>query len=284
MDSTAKILLNNDDHYRKSNNEKSISVISQIEEKVIEICDSLLTSPPYDADKTINLLTDYVNGNSFFNRLLYSQISSFVFNLSDEEADTFTHNLLDFFEKAIDKLDENSHILNVIYKFYDHAELALRQKNLLSSNNLVHDQKLLKEELNKIKTDFKSSEMKLSNAENEFNETAKTIKDTQRDYITIFGIFSAIIISFVGGISFSSSVLESISGISIYRLIAIICLLAFVLFNVVYYLISVVLIISSISIDKSIGIKKLRLSIPTFFNMMTIVILIADCLLYYINK
>ena len=281
MDSPVNFLLNNDEHFSKSNSEKSLSIISESADNVIAICKTLLTYPTYDPSETLDLLKSYINAETTFNRLLYSQISTFVFNLSDEESDTFTHNLSYFFENAIETSEEYDTMLNTVFKFYDHAELALRQKNLLSSNAVIREQSALRDDLEKIQADFKESEHKLTNTESEFNNT---IKNTQRDYITIFGIFSAIIISFVGGISFSSAILESISVISIYRLIAIICLLAFVLFNVVYYLISVVLKISSISIDKSIGIKKLRLSIPTFFNMMTIVILIADCLLYYINK
>ena len=53
----------------------------------------------------------------------------------------------------------------------------------------------------------------------------------QRDYVTILGIFAAIILAFVAGITFSTSVLSNVDKVSIYRLTFVILLLALLLFN-----------------------------------------------------
>lgn len=58
--------------------------------------------------------------------------------------------------------------------------------------------------------------------------------------ITALTIFSAVIMAFSGGISFESSVFESISSASIYRLIFIIALSGFVLFNTIFALLYIV--------------------------------------------
>lgn len=58
----------------------------------------------------------------------------------------------------------------------------------------------------------------------------------QKEYITILGIFSSIVITFVAGISFSTSVLSNIDKVSIYRLSFVMVLLAIFLFNFLYLL------------------------------------------------
>ncbi len=50
-------------------------------------------------------------------------------------------------------------------------------------------------------------------------------EDMQKEYITILGVFSAIVLAFTGGIVFSSLVLENIDKPSIYR----ISLMAFII-------------------------------------------------------
>ena len=54
----------------------------------------------------------------------------------------------------------------------------------------------------------------------------------QREYITILGIFAAILVAFFGGLSFSNATLSSIDNATIYRLLLTIVLLGTVLFNI----------------------------------------------------
>jgi len=69
------------------------------------------------------------------------------------------------------------------------------------------------------------------------NEIKKSFEDEfkiiQREYITILGIFSSIILAFVGGITFSNSIFENFNKGSIYRLVLVICLLSFILLNTI---------------------------------------------------
>ncbi|MDY4971429.1 MAG: hypothetical protein SO101_14410, partial [Lachnospiraceae bacterium] len=53
----------------------------------------------------------------------------------------------------------------------------------------------------------------------------------------ILGIFASIVLAFTGGIAFSTSVLQNISNVSIYRLTMIVICLACVLMNVIYLLV-----------------------------------------------
>ena len=58
-----------------------------------------------------------------------------------------------------------------------------------------------------------------------------------KNYITILGIFASIVVSFVAGIVFSTSVLEHMHSVSIYRLIFVILLLSLILMNVINLLV-----------------------------------------------
>lgn len=63
------------------------------------------------------------------------------------------------------------------------------------------------------------------------NEAEQNSEKARREYITILGIFAAIVIAFMSGTAFSSSVLQNIDNASIYRLAFVILVLGFFLFN-----------------------------------------------------
>ena len=62
----------------------------------------------------------------------------------------------------------------------------------------------------------------------------------QKDYITILGIFAAIILAFVSGLVFSNSVLQNIDKASIYKLLLISITIGFFITNILLFLFSFV--------------------------------------------
>ncbi len=59
----------------------------------------------------------------------------------------------------------------------------------------------------------------------------------QKEYISILGIFAAIVLAFTGGIVFSGSVLENIDKSSIYRITLITFIIGLVFFDLIWLLI-----------------------------------------------
>ena len=100
----------------------------------------------------------------------------------------------------------------MIVKIYDHVQLALHQ--IENVNNIFAN----------------SIEEAKENLQRE-------IKGVEKEYISILGIFAAIVLAFVGGITFSTSILQNISAVSVFRLLLVIDFLAFVLINVIYILV-----------------------------------------------
>ncbi len=217
--------------------------------------------------------------------------------MKTEEIAVYDANLRIFIENALNT-ESDPNIQKIYIRFFDHSDLALRQYTMITSEDLYIQMKQLDESFNIIKNDtearikeigdkydaeIKSSRKKIKKTEKEVYES---IKNTLRDYISIFGVFSAIIITFVGGLSFTSGVLESMASVNKYRLIFVICLLSFTVFNVIYYLIEVILKISKITIKKEVYccITKRKLNIPTLFNMTIVIILLLDAVFWFISK
>ena len=73
-----------------------------------------------------------------------------------------------------------------------------------------------------------------SNLENSHKRIEDKIDNSQKEYIAILGIFAAVVLTFIAGIAFSTSVLQNINNVSIYRIVLIVLLIGLVLTNVLY--------------------------------------------------
>lgn len=93
----------------------------------------------------------------------------------------------------------------------------------------------------------------------------KEISGIEKEYISILGIFASIVLAFVGGITFSSSVLSNINKVSIYKLVLIVDMLGFILMNVIWMLINFITTINE---------KELKYFNIRTFNKICLIILI----------
>lgn len=114
-----------------------------------------------------------------------------------------------------------------INKLYDHINLEIARMNYFKKTEM------------RTETELQKVSETLSQVENSVSRMKDTIdmaNEMQKQYITILGIFASIVLAFTGGIAFSTSVLENIASASIYRIVLIAVVLAFVLTNIVYIL------------------------------------------------
>ena len=114
-----------------------------------------------------------------------------------------------------------------IRKLYDHVSLDIARIRYSDAG----DEKLLQEE--KIRQ-LQSSVNDLSKKVAKADSLKKKLEDSQKEYIAILGIFSSVVLTFVAGIAFSTSVLENIHRASIYRIVLGCLLIGLVLVNVLY--------------------------------------------------
>lgn len=204
--------------------------------KINGICKALsLETQKYDPQKTVENISAYITSTNKLDRILYSEISNYVYSLEISERGIFATNL----EKLLlYSLNDNNEVSEdckkMIVKIYDHFQLALHQ--IENVNNIF------------------------ANSIEEAKENLqKQIKGVEKEYITILGIFAAIVLAFVGGITFSTSVLQNISATSIFRLLLVVDFLAFVLINTIYILLKFIFAINDKN-TKLFNIKALNIA------------------------
>ena len=225
------ILFKNDNNLKEIA-EESNAILSDAKRKINGICRSIMIEANvYDPKRTIDSIQRYIDNKNKIkiDRILYSEISSFVFGLDTQERGKFLTNIDKLLSYAYDKeKNVGEDCRRIVVKIYDHFQLVSCQ--IESANNIftnsVEDTKI--------------------NLRNE-------VKGIEKEHISILGIFASIVLAFVGGITFSTSVLQNIGSVSIYRLLLVIDLLAFVLINTIFILVRFIFEIN----DKDVSIFKI---------------------------
>ncbi len=115
---------------------------------------------------------------------------------------------------------------------YDHMNLeCIRLQDFDEKMSRVKDVS------NKLEDDLNKNYKKLS----------EELNKQQTQYITILGIFASIVLTFVGGLAFSTSVLSNIDKANAYRLVFVMASIALFFGNILYLLFSF---LSKISLSK----------------------------------
>lgn len=183
-----------------------------------DLCNALSKdSNVYKPELTVKSIDSYLKKTDKLDRILYSEISNYIFGLSSTKRPTFYSNIERLLLYVLnDDNKVNGDAKKIVIKIYDHVQLNINQ--IENASNI-----------------FKNSIM---DAKSKLNDE---IKGIEREYITILGIFASIVLAFVGGITFTTSVLQNIDKVSIFRLILTVDVIGAVLVNVIYLLISFIL-------------------------------------------
>lgn len=199
-------------------------------QKMREICEGLsVDSGEYNAIITTDIINEYLKDENRLERMLYSEINSYLVNLKSSERATFTTNAERLLLYALDDHTNLSQdIKKIVIKIYDHVQLNNNQ------NENIDDI---------FKVNFAYTKEKLNDQ----------IHHVEREFITILGIFTSIVVAFVGGITFTTSVLQNIDKASIYRIVIVVDCIGAILLNVIYLLTSFILKINEKQDKKDFG-------------------------------
>ena len=211
----------------------------------------------------VKKIFNFIKEEEKIERILYSEISSYIFQLSDEDRGIFTTNIDNLLFKIHEEdstlfskeysAEDKRDIIKIAIKVYDHTHLVIHQ--------IENTEKIMASTISKARQEIK-----------------KEVNEMEKQYISILGIFASIILAFVGGITFSNSVLSNINQSSIYRIVFICCLLSFTLINVFYILLSFIAAINNI--DKW---KVLSKKLYSFIIIMLLAIMLASFITWLIN-
>lgn len=263
----------------------------------------ILSTPKQKSDVYIELESIYYDlGNPEEFRHFYSDIFAVISQIDKEpqlgNIDILTQNM-DIIRrgyKAQNRDESNGTLIDIskqINKLYDHINLDIARLNYFKTIESRTQSELQKVNgaMNKVETSVNGFEKSITEAEISVSEVKKSITeaetsvneiktnikkmesnikkadDMEKQYITILGIFAAIVLAFTGGIAFSTSVLENIANASIYRLVFITVALAFVLSNTVYILTRFIL-----ELNKK---ENEVIKYPTFMIVLNVVCIVA---------
>ena len=112
-----------------------------------------------------------------------------------------------------------------IKKLYDHVNLDVTRIQYMQGQFAIWDK------------EHRRIEDQLMVLAEKAESMQRKAESMQKDYVTILGIFAAILITFVAGMTFSSSILNNIDKASIYRLTFVMLMIALMLFNLLHLLI-----------------------------------------------
>lgn len=127
--------------------------------------------------------------------------------------------------RSIEVTDRPESVKRSVYKLYDHIELENTRMKYMAQQN--------KAQIEGVEKLHKEVEDVGAKAEAMWENVANMQDDLQRNYVTILGIFAAIVIAFAAGSTFSSSVIQSMASVSIYRLAFVMMVLGLFLFDLV---------------------------------------------------
>ena len=134
--------------------------------------------------------------------------------------------------------DEEGTLIDIsdsIRKLYDHVSLDIARINF---SNAEDRHWAGAEEITDLKTQVNTIQSDLIQKQHGLLEDVKNVKhdlhNSQKEYITILGIFAAVVLSFTGGIVYSTSVFNNIAQVSIYRTILIALVIGLVLVNILF--------------------------------------------------
>ncbi|GAA8230828.1 hypothetical protein HpKG83_03830 [Helicobacter pylori] len=142
----------------------------------------------------------------------YSKITTIILNSTRDKEQAFmmlTQNI-----KTLKEIQDNKEVESIkpkLEKLYDHMNLeCIRLQDFDEKMSRVKNVSIkLEDELNK-----------------NYKKLSEELNKQQTQYITILGIFASIVLTFVGGLAFSTSVLSNIDKANAYRLVFVMAFIA----------------------------------------------------------
>ncbi|MCI9005539.1 MAG: hypothetical protein HFH39_09955 [Lachnospiraceae bacterium] len=236
------------------NEQEKRDLLQQI---LIELSKSqeMLEDPKDRAEYFLRLESIYHNVNKSNFRHYYSDFFAWL-TLIDSDSSIGNLEILaqnmqtiksGYIQKNTDKNGKPIDISKEILKLYDHVNLEISRINYTKRMTGETQSELAKTKhfISELEQKLRDSETARTEATKHLNsesdklkkELHDTQKNMQNEYITILGIFAAIVLAFTGGITFSSSVLQNIHKASTYRILAITLILGIILLNLIWLLI-----------------------------------------------
>ena len=174
---------------------------------------------------------------------IFSSLAMVVNDNGLDSLDILAQNIRTLKDTYAKKRNKNESLQMSINKLYDHVNLDVSR--LTYTHQLYGE---LRSEATRNRSETENRLIKLDDKSKDIEKQMESNRDIQRNmqnqYISILGIFAAIVLAFTGGMTFSSSVLSNLEESTIYRIILITLILGIVLFDVIWLLMDFIRVIN----------------------------------------
>ncbi len=192
-----------------------------------------------EINEFVEFFTELYGGEKHY-RHMYSDICHVMYEFLESDptklddgvpyqARSLANNIGLIYREINGREDIDDQVKRSVYKLYDHIELEnTRMKYMAMQNRAQADG--VRRLHGEVDTVEKRAEEIKTSLEKDFTDVQDRL---QRNYITILGIFAAIVIAFATGSAFSGSVLQSMETVGIYRLSFVMLTIGLFLFDLV---------------------------------------------------
>ena len=145
-------------------------------------------------------------------------------------ADILGQNMGILYERY-EPVSQDRDISKELKKLYDHVSLDIARMTYSDAGDYrISGKKTVQELQSRVET----LTAEINEAHEKQEEMNKELKSQQREYVAILGIFAAVVITFIGGLAFSTSVLNNIDKVSTAKLMMIALTIGLVLVHVIF--------------------------------------------------
>ncbi len=168
------------------------------------------------------------------------------------------------------KLYDHVHLESIRINYSDIGDKRLTEQGM-TLENLAQKVNDLDGKAQSMGKEFDEIHKKSKFIEAKNTEIEDRLSKAQTDYIAILGIFASVVLAFVGGMAFSTSVLENMKDVSIYRLLIVSFVIGLVFVTVIFLMFYFVGILSNRKINGDGSLKPLLLIYALFISLIIIV-------------
>ncbi len=198
----------------QQNKETDSELIKASKDFVIELCNSFaVPTNQYNPENSFCIIDNYVNKGDHLSRILYSEISQNIFQCNTNEVGLILTNIdrLVNFSLRNENRKSNQQVVDIVLRVYDHIHLADIQTSVIA--NIAKEQAMFVNKQNKNLTkEFDDFKEKLAETNANYE---KKVEKAQQNYVTVLGLFIAILIATGGVFVQSSSLFNNIVKVSI---------------------------------------------------------------------
>lgn len=174
------------------------------------------------------------------NDISYADIAEFTFDINDGDFEYIMNNLSILISVSEhDTKDADNKLKNILNKIRNHIKLETCRLKYLQKKQDIEIKKILSSNSKGFQTmddKIKTYDTKIKKYETKIDDTSEEIKGWYSNIITVLGLFSAIVVTFFGGLSAVSSIFTKIDAVSKYRLIFMLLIVVFAMFNIIFML------------------------------------------------